>query len=790
MTTASAPSAVLADLHAGPSTQTFTTSPSDHTLYALQCDKCATVLYSDLKAEHHAANNTHHVSFYKLSEAEARRSQIRRKHPERTLPGIGAVNNAPVHRYPESVPAPYKVSDVLSEQERLDEAEEALQKQLLSMASGGNNITVAAMQVLHDVATMRHRQKDHKKAEEQFTHVLRLREAALGSEHVDTLKTLSALALVLNDTDRFEEALDKHEMVLDVLEREHGKDDPFTIETIVNLARTAQQCEEYFRAETLLRRALSRSTKALGEDHATTLHILESIGRLLDDVGDYADAETFYRTALKRREHAFGDRHLSTIECVYRLARNLYIQSRTGESESLFRRVREFKLRLTDNHWARELNTTTFLGVKFDNEDKFRASEALHLWVLDLKRRKTLVNEYMEDDIYLASLLDLGSALQGQRRYGEAEPILERCMELSEKRYGYDDPKTLVAAQNLSGGYAEIGRWGLAEPLAIRVVEGREKHMGKTHMDTIDGLYNLANMYKEQVKVKQAKETAREALKRIGKQLRTDKLEFGQVAKLRKYEMSLRQLDPEYISIVRRADAGEAAEDEDEDDGPSYSDQKPWLGAALPQGYVDLSDMIQKSHLEALNTRTEFGTVNEIFQPSPPASLPNPVKRLFTQPAAEASKGSGPDFVVSDVDEQLMVFIRFISPVKVFSLQFTSFRYINEDDDEVSRRPKTIKLYVNAPQILDFDTSVNPTQEVEIGEKDWDEATGTATVNVRFVKFQSVGTLTVFVVDGEDEEVDGKDTGEFTRLDRIRIVGKPGPQQGSLANIRDDAMIL
>ncbi|KAJ6258803.1 Nephrocystin-3 [Drechslerella dactyloides] len=779
----------LAGLQAGPSdkTSTTTTTSTDPILYALQCDKCATVFYTDSKAEHHADDNKNHVSFYKLSDAEIRRSQLRRKHPKRTLEGMAALNDAPVHRYPESIPCPFKTSDALAEQERLDEAEAALQQQL---AAFGISMTPDVLTVMHDVAVMRHRQKDHRKAEELLEDLLTKRESILGNEHVDTLKTLSALGLVLNDTDRFDEALEKHEMVLDVLERDHGKEEPFTIETIANLARTAQQCEQFYRAETLFRRALSRSTKALGEEHPTTIDITESLAKLMDEVGEYAEAETWYRTALKLREHAFGEKHLSTIECVYRLARNLHIQSRPGESEMLFRRAREFKQRFFENYSTREVIYVTAMGVQFENQDKFRVAEAMYLKALDLKRRKTFVNEYMEDDFYLAALMDLGSALQGQLRYTEAEPVLEHCMEMSEKMHGPDSLKTLGVAQNLSGGYAEIGRWDLAEPLGIRVVQGREKHLGKNDLSTIDGLYNLTNMYKEQVKVKKARETAREALKRIAKLLKTGTLEYRQVAKLRQFEGNLRQLDPEYLSFARRVEDGQVVSDDEEDDEePSYTDQEPWLGAALPQGYVDLNHMIQKSHLEALNTRPEFGSVTEIFQPSPPVSLPKgAAKRQFAQPAVEDSTGAKSDFVVSDVDEQLMIFIRFISPVKVFSLQFTSFRYINEDDDEVSRRPKTIKLYVNAPQILDFEDSVDPTQELEIGEKDWDEATGTATVNMRFVKFQSVGTLTVFVVDGVDEEVDGKDAGEFTRVDRIRVIGKPGVQQGSLATLKDDTM--
>ena len=72
------------------------------------------------------------------------------------------------------------------------------------------------------------------------------------------------------------------------------------------------------------------------------------------------------------------------------------------------------------------------------------------------------------------------------------------------------------------------------------------------------------------------------------------------------------------------------------------------------------------------------------------------------------------------------------------------------------------------------------TQSIELSEKDWD-ATGTATLPLRFVKFQNVTSLVIFVVDGEGE-------GERVRLDRIRLIGETGEKrdQGKLEKIDHD----
>jgi len=58
--------------------------------------------------------------------------------------------------------------------------------------------------------------------------------------------------------------------------------------------------------------------------------------------------------------------------------------------------------------------------------------------------------------------------------------------------------------------------------------------------------------------------------------------------------------------------------------------------------------------------------------------------------------------------------------------------------------PKTLRLYVNRQNAIGFDEaeSIEPTQEIELSESNYDED-GTAIINLRFVKFQRVNSLTV-----------------------------------------------
>ena len=135
----------------------------------------------------------------------------------------------------------------------------------------------------------------------------------------------------------------------------------------------------------------------------------------------------------------------------------------------------------------------------------------------------------------------------------------------------------------------------------------------------------------------------------------------------------------------------------------------------------------------------------------------------------------------SDTDEQLMLFIPFQSTLKIHSLHLTALDP-GSDGGEATMRPKTVKLFKNRAQILNFDEAddIQPTQQLELSPRDWDPQTATAKIELRFVNFQNVTSLVIFVVDGDGE-------GDETRLDRIRIIGESGEKRdGRIQKIKED----
>ncbi|KAF3483830.1 thiol-disulfide exchange intermediate [Arthroderma uncinatum] len=219
-----------------------------------------------------------------------------------------------------------------------------------------------------------------------------------------------------------------------------------------------------------------------------------------------------------------------------------------------------------------------------------------------------------------------------------------------------------------------------------------------------------------------------------------------------------------------------ASKGEDTSAGPAEGDGTAWLGAPVPRGYQDITDEVEVKGIDMLNRDDEAGLGKCLFDTQAP-------RTAETTKAGDKGKGKEeikPDWVESDTDEQLIVFMPFQSSIKIHSLHITSLPPYS-DDDEAPMRPKTIKLFTNHSHIIGFEDAddITPVQTCEISPKDWDPKTGTAKVELRYVKFQRVSSLVVYFVDGDGD-------GEKIRVDRLRLMGEKGEKrEGTLEKVGD-----
>jgi thiol-disulfide isomerase/thioredoxin len=180
-------------------------------------------------------------------------------------------------------------------------------------------------------------------------------------------------------------------------------------------------------------------------------------------------------------------------------------------------------------------------------------------------------------------------------------------------------------------------------------------------------------------------------------------------------------------------------------------------------------DQIKGAHAQELEEkiRRHYGEASESSDPH--ASGPGGTTDIFPyieQKGCECLNESdntpfrsfleGKSKLESDCDEQLIMVYGFNQNVKL-----QAFKIKAPSDSG----PKTMKLFINQPKTLDFDgaASMIPTQEITLTEED---LKGENPVELRYVKFQSVNNLQVFVADNQG----GTDT---TLIDSLVFYGLP-----------------
>lgn len=83
-----------------------------------------------------------------------------------------------------------------------------------------------------------------------------------------------------------------------------------------------------------------------------------------------------------------------------------------------------------------------------------------------------------------------------------------------------------------------------------------------------------------------------------------------------------------------------------------------WGSAALPTGMSDVTDQVDLKGLELLNADQEFGTVRTLVDEKKPSAIDS-----------EGKASDAKDWVESDTDAQLMLYIPFQAIVKIHTIQ-------------------------------------------------------------------------------------------------------------------------
>jgi CHAT domain-containing protein/Tfp pilus assembly protein PilF len=319
--------------------------------------------------------------------------------------------------------------------------------------------TLAGLGYLYD------RRGKLKEAEEHLARAVAIREATLGSEHVDVAALLAYLAHVHSSQGRYPDAERQLARALAIREKTLGPEHPTVATTLTLIANLQQARGRFAEAEPLFHRALAIREKATGGNHSELADTLGSLGILYRVQARYDEAAALQQRALAIYESAFGPTHRSTTHTLNELAIVFRRQGRLAEAERLVLR-------------------------------------ALAVHEKELGRDHPAVAH---------TLNNLGLLHEAQQRFAEAEAVHARALAILEQAVGPDHSSVAVSLNNLAAALEAQGKRAEPEGHYLRALAILEKAVGSRHPHVAENLKNLAVLHQKRGETAQALVYARRA---------------------------------------------------------------------------------------------------------------------------------------------------------------------------------------------------------------------------------------------------------------------------------------
>jgi tRNA A-37 threonylcarbamoyl transferase component Bud32 len=299
---------------------------------------------------------------------------------------------------------------------------------------------------------------------------LKRRQAKLGPDHLDTLESMNSLALAYHDSGRLAEALPLYEESLKRLQTKHGFDHPDSLTYMNNLASAYEDAGRLSEAVALFEETLKRRKEKLPPDHPDTLISMSNLARAYREAGRLGDALALQEETLKRQRTVLGADHVNTLTSMNNLALAYRDAGRVADAVPLLEETLKRRQATLDRDHPETLNTMNNLALAY--RDAGRLKEALTLYEETLKRSKAKLGP--DHPLTLHLMKNLAAAYQAAGRLPEALPLFEAALKGRQATLGPDHPDTLALMSQLARAYL-VGKPAQAETLLRQAVAVLDK---------------------------------------------------------------------------------------------------------------------------------------------------------------------------------------------------------------------------------------------------------------------------------------------------------------------------
>jgi eukaryotic-like serine/threonine-protein kinase len=253
---------------------------------------------------------------------------------------------------------------------------------------------------------------------------LKLRIAKLGPDHPCTLRSRDNLAAFYQSTDRMTQAIAMHEEVLKLRESKLGPDHPDTLISRNNLAQAYAAAGGTNQVIVRHEENLKVRTAKLGPDHPDTLISRNNLAAAYAAAGRTSQAIAMHEENLKLMTAKLGPDHPDTIATRNNLAASYAAAGRTNQAIAIHEenlKLMTAKLGPDNRISLMSMNNlaTMYLGARRWRDAEMTARECL----------ASHPKDQPDGWLRFRTMSLLGTALAGQMRCAEAEPLIVQGFE-------------------------------------------------------------------------------------------------------------------------------------------------------------------------------------------------------------------------------------------------------------------------------------------------------------------------------------------------------------------------
>jgi serine/threonine protein kinase/tetratricopeptide (TPR) repeat protein len=313
----------------------------------------------------------------------------------------------------------------------------------------------------------------------------------LGPEHRLTMMAINNLAVSLYPQGRLAEAEPLFHETLELRRRVMGPEHAWTIQAVSNLARVFMEQGKLDEAEAMLQEATATAKGTNGPNDPVTLTVTLNLGSVLTELGKVREAEPILRDMVEACGRVQGAEHQRTLSARDNLNRLFVRQEKYVQAEEPCRQNLEACRRQLGATHQKTLAAADTLGLVLLGLAKLKEAENLVRETLQLRRRVLRADHYE-----IANSLEmLGLVLDKTGRYAEAEPLLREGVKLRRDAFPAVDRRVATIESALGSVLTHLKHYEQAESLLLASHDALARAPGAAPRDAREADASLVALY-------------------------------------------------------------------------------------------------------------------------------------------------------------------------------------------------------------------------------------------------------------------------------------------------------